>query len=304
MSQTAIIVDSACSLPSQLCKKYNVSFAPVTYSVDDDVNTDPCNDEDAIALFKTAKFGKKYRVVTAAPSTDDFEKSILSKINEGSSHIIVQTVNRTQGETYSNANSAVARIKKNIGDKGVTVRVMDSRTVFAGQGLMAIETIRRLHKEKNEDQARRYMDVLSEKIHTYIIPRDIIVARKRGIERNEHNVSWSKALIAGTLGLHPIICNVNDSSYMPKTIWGFGKAAKAIFEHAIERIDAGLLSPVITVNYAGPLDELKALPGYSELSRVAKEKKLMLIPSVSSITCGVYASVGSLAMATEPHEWD
>jgi len=306
MTDTAIIADSACCLPKSLALKYNISFVPVGYKVNGVPHNDPMREDDVVSLFASGVFGKKNDVETVAPSADAFEKAIRKKMSDGYKRVIVQTVNRTQGDTYKNANAAVSNVKRGLTDKSVTVRVMDSRTVFAGQGLMAIETVRRLMKEKSEDIARRKMDVLSEKIHTFIIPKDIVLARARGAKRNEHNISKSKAFLAGALGIHPIICNVNDSSHVPTTIRGFEKTVKALFDHARSRIDAGLYSPIIMVNYAGSLEVLKSMPGYKELDRAAKGKKLMLIPSVASIACGVYASPGSisLALATEPHEWE
>ena len=305
MPETAIIADSACCLPKSLSEKYKISYVPVGYTVNGVPHKDPMKDAEVVSLFNSGTFGKKNDVETIAPSVEAFEGAIRKKMAEGYKRVIVQTVNRTQGDTYKNANTAVSNIKRTLTDKSVTVRVMDSRTVFAGQGLMAIETVRRLLKEKNEDIARRKMDVLSEKIHTYIIPKDIVLARSRGVKRGENNISKSKAFLAGALGINPIICNMNDSSHVATTIRGFDKAVKAIFDHARSRIEAGLYSPIITVNYAGSLEVLKTMPGYSELEMAAKAKKLMLVPSVASIACGVYASPGSisLALATEPHEW-
>ncbi|MEX1034160.1 MAG: DegV family protein [Cellvibrionaceae bacterium] len=305
MPETAIIADSACCLPNSVSQKYKISYVPVAYTVNGARHTDPMKDDEVVSLFASGVFGKKNDVETVAPSVESFEKAIRKKMAEGYKQVIVQTVNRTQGETYQNANSAVSNIKRDLQDRSITVRVMDSRTVFAGQGLMAIETVRRLMKETSEDIARRKMDVLSEKIHTFIIPKDIKLARSRGAKRGEHNISKSKAFLASALGIHPLICNMNDSSYVPATVRGFNNAVKALFDHARSRIDAGLYSPIITVNYAGPMDVLKAMPGYADLEQAAKAKKIMLIPSVASIACGVYASPGSisLALATEPHEW-
>lgn len=305
MTDTAIIADSACCLPKALAKKYNISFAPVGYTINGVPHADPMTEDDVVALFASGELGKKNDVETMAPSVEAFEQAIQSKIAEGNKRVIVQTVNRTQGDTYTNANAAVSNVKRDLQDSSVTVRVMDSRTVFAGQGLMAIETVRRLMREKSEDIARRKMDVLSEKIHTFIIPRDIVLARSRGVKRGEHNISKGKAMLAGALGIRPIICNVNDSSHVPATIRGFEKASESLFDHACTRIEAGLYSPIITVNYAGSKEVLQALPGYDRLCDFASAKKIKVVPSVASIACAVYASPGSLslALATEPHEW-
>ncbi|GAB1256059.1 hypothetical protein NBRC116494_05610 [Aurantivibrio plasticivorans] len=305
MSKTAIIIDSAGSLPGSVCKKYNISFVPLTYTVNGDTQTDPCDEKAASELFTSNAFNRKNDVYTTPPTVDDFENAILKKIEEGYNRIIVQTVNRTQGETYSNANAALARVNKKLTDKSVTVRIMDSRTAFAGQGLMAIETIRRLLKEKSDDAVRRKMDKLSEKIHTFILPKEVRIAQKRSKTRNENSVSTSQAFIADTLGIHPIVCNVNDSTHSPAKIRGFNKAAQALFSHASKCIESGLYSPIITVTYAGPLSELKELPGYKALSEKAAAKKLMLVPTVASLAAGIYTSPGSLslALAAEPQEW-
>jgi len=302
---TAIIVDSACSLPKTVCDKYNIAFAPLAFNVGGKTTIDQCNDNNALKLFASNQFSRKYKVFTTAPTVKDFERAIAKKLKQGYKQVIVQTVNRTQGDTYVNANAAVARLSEHIAGKGISLKVMDSRTVFAGQGLMAIETIRRLAQESNYDKTRRKMNKLSEKIHTFIIPKSPLIALERSRERNENNVGWGQAMLANTLGIHPIICNANDSSQAVGKVWGFEKAVSILFDHTRSRIDAGLYSPIVTISYAGPLSTLQALPGFTTLHQHAAKKKVRLVCSVASLAAGIYTSVGSLslAMATDEHQW-
>jgi DegV family protein with EDD domain len=295
--KTAIIADSACALPKAMCDKYDISFVPIRYVVDEDTFVDECTEDNALQMFSSGALSRKHEVTTHAPEPEDFEQAIIEKIKEGNERVIVQTLNRTQGETYANANAAVAKVKKQLDGREISVRVMDSRTVFAGQGLMAAETVRRLLKSKNEDQVRREMDTFSPKIHTYILPKEPLVALERSRTRNENSVGWTQAMIANTLGIHPIICNVNDHSEAVAKIWGFKKAAQALFKQASICVEEGLLSPLVTINYAGALSELEQLPGYVELKQLCRKKKIMLVPSVMSVTGGVYSSVGSLSLA-------
>ncbi len=303
--KTALIVDSVCSLPKSICEKYNISLLPVHYKVNGDDFEDECDEQSSLAIFETGVFGRKYDVSTTPPSPEDFEQEIIKKIKEGNKRIVIQTLNRFKGNTYGNANAGVARVKTQLEGQPITMRVMDSRTVFAGQGLMATETVRRLLKEGDENSVQCEMDLISKKIHTFILPREPLVALERSRERNENNIGWAQALIADALGIHPIVCNVNDASDVVAKIWSFNKAASALFEHVRKRIDIGLASPIITVNYCGALKELKSLPGYHELAVYAKQRKVMLIPSVASLASGIYTSVGSLsiAIATDKHEW-
>ena len=303
--RTAIIVDSACSLPPAFCEKYNVTMVPLHYSIDNERFTDNGSEQDALALFESGALGHKHEVNTNAPTAQAFEQAIIKKIKQGYQRIIVQTVNRTQGDTYANATAGVARVENQLDGRAITLRVMDSRTVFAGQALMAAETIRRMLKADDEAAVRRTMDKLSQKIHTFILPKEPLVAWQRARERNENSVSWTQAMIANKLGVHPIICNVNDTSSSVAKIWGFNKAAKKLFAHVGSCIDNGSLCPIITVSYCGPMSDLKALPGFSDLVAKAKANKIMLIPSVASVASGIYASVGSLSVdvATEDHDW-
>ena len=303
--KTAILVDSACSLPGVLCAKYHITKVPLKYFIDEEPFVDSGDDDSNEALFASGVFGRKHDVHTMPPEQKDFERAIIVKIKQGYQNIVVQTVNRTQGETYNQANAAVARVRQQLDGRKINLRVMDSRTVFAGQGLMAVETVRRQARGVDDNQLRREMDYVSSSIHTYIIPKDPLVALERSRERNENSVGWAQALIASKLGIHPIICNVNDASHAVTKLWGFKKAAEAVFKHAITCINRGLVSPIITINYCGPMTELRAMPSFDRLQTLCREKKLMLVPSLGSVAAGIYTSVGSLslALACEAAEW-
>ncbi|WP_096087380.1 DegV family protein [Agaribacterium haliotis] len=303
--KTAILVDSACHLPKAFCEKYNVGLVPLTYSIDGRERSDSCIDYDALALFKSGELARKHEVSTRAPSAERFEAAILAKAKQGFERIIVQTVNRTQGETYNNATAGVALAEAKLKEKNITLRVMDSRTAFAGQALMAAETIRRMLKSEDEAAVRRSMDKISEKIHSYILPKEPLVAWERAKQRNENSVSRGQVLLANALGIYPIICNVNDASSSVAKIPGFKKAAKKLFQNVARCIENQPLCPIVTINYCGSLEQLKALPGYAELAAVAKNNKIMLISSVASVASGIYASPGSLsvAVATDEPDW-
>ncbi len=306
-SNIAVITDSSCSLPTSVVRKYHIHQVPIGISIDGGEITDPCDESKTLRLFQSGRLSKKHKVVTSPPSPEDFETAILQEIKSGKTTIVVQTVNRTQGETYNNANVAASAVRRKLGNKqrDITIRVMDSRTVFAGQGLMVAETIRRILKGQDPAEVRREMDNLSENIHTFILPREPLLALERSRKRNEKAVGWTQVFIADTLGIHPILCNRNDSSYLAAKTFGFEKSIKQLFKHAQKQIENGLLCPLIAVNYAGSLNELKGLEGYSDLKATADRHKIQMIPSVMSIAGGIYSSVGSIsiAMACEPHNW-
>ncbi|WP_086933430.1 DegV family protein [Agarilytica rhodophyticola] len=306
-AKLAVITDSSCSLPSKLVEKYRIKQLPLKIIIDGKMHPDPCDASKTLALFKSGMLSKKHEVTTEPPTPEEFEQAIREAVESECKNIVIQTVNRTQGETYNNANIAASNMRRelNNGRHDFTIRVMDSRTVFAGQAVMISETIRRILAGQNANEVRRSMDHLSENIHTYILPRDPLLALKRAQKRNENAVGWGKVFIASALGIYPVLCNVNDSSYLAAKVRGFENTVEQLFNHACVQIENKLLIPLVGINYGGSMQELQELPGYQKLKEVAQKHKVQIIPSVMSIAGGIYTSVGSLslAVACEPGEW-
>lgn len=306
MNKTAIVVDSACTLPPRLLEKYNIKRVPISVAINGDEFPDPCDQALSLEFFRSGQLKRKNTVTTEPPSAETFAAVINEAIAEGAEQVFVQTVNRMQGETYNKANEAVSKVRAQLpeGSK-VTVRVMDSRTIFSGQALMVAETLRRLLKSQEANIVRRQMDTLSSKIHTYMLPKSPLTALERAQKRGEKAVGWTQAAIANVIGVHPILCIVNDSSYRAATVKGFDKSAAQLFAHARSQLVRGLLSPIIVINYAGPLEALKAMNGFAELEASARDCKVQLVVGVMSLAGGIYASPGSLSLAlmAEPHEW-
>lgn len=307
MSKIAVVVDSACNLPDQVLNKYQITRVPLYYTLDGQQYVDPCDDAECLRIFSSGNLSRKHEVTTKPPTPADFQRQIVRKLKEGYKTVLVQTVNRMQGDTYKHANMAASAVQKKLGERtDIAVRVMDSRTVFAGQALMVVETVRRMLSGQEAHKVKRALDRLSENIHSFVIPKEPLAAFERAQKRNEKAVGWGQALVADLLNIHPTLCIVNDSSYLANKSLGFKKTANQLFNHAKEKIRQGLQCPFVIINYAGSVDELKALPGYADLQETAKQHKVTLIPGVMSLAGGIYTSVGSLslAMATEPHDWE
>jgi DegV family protein with EDD domain len=300
-----VIIDSSCNLPASVLKKYKVRQVPLKIFIDDENFNDPCDIRHTLELLDSGRLSRKRSVDTAPPDVEDFEKFIETAIAEGSKMVVVQTISRTQGETYNNANVAASNVLRRYGNRhDISVRVMDSRTVFAGQCLMVTETIRRMLSGQDPGEVRRNMDNLSANIHTYIVAKETLLAHERSTKRNDKSVGKAQVLFAAALGIHPVICKINDSSFVNAKPRGYERAVREMFIHARNKIREGLQSPLVAVSFVGPLEQLKTLPGYAELKEEAERHDIQLMPYVESLTAGIYVGAGavSVALVTEPHE--
>ncbi|WLD57341.1 DegV family protein [Salinispirillum sp. LH 10-3-1] len=307
MPQVAVVVDSVCALPPQFMRDFHIHHVPITININGSQFPDPCDDRVALEHFESGVLTRKNQVSTEAPSVETFQRLLWQLIDEGYQYIWIQTVNRMQGLTYDHANEAAASVTRRMtAQRKAVIRVMDSRTVFAGQALLAAETVRRMQTNEDPVAMRRELDKLSNNVHTYVVPRSPLVALERSKTRGERGVKWSQALVANTLGIHPILCVVNDGSHQADKIRGFEKAAQAVFGHVSTLVSEGrLLAPIVTANYSGKLEELRSLKGFAELKAACAREGVQFISNVASLSGGIYGSVGSLmvAAAAEPHEW-
>ena len=86
---------------------------------------------------------------------------------------------------------------------------------------------------------------------------------------------------------------------------GFEHGAEALFNHAIRRVRAGLLTPTLCISYGGRLEELDSLPGYASLKMVCAENRVTVYEAPMSVTGMVNVGTGAvtLGFAAEEHEF-
>ena len=76
-----------------------------------------------------------------------------------------------------------------------------------------------------------------------------------------------------------------------------------LFDFAIQRIQAGLMTPTMCVSYGGELSALHALPGYDRLREACAANDVELFESVMSLTGMVNVGKGAIVLgfAAPPH---
>src|SRR5690606_41848099 len=93
----------------------------------------------------------------------------------------VETIARARSELFTNANAAMNRIIANYkpyreaaGLEGrFAMRVVDSRTVFAGQGLLAAHTVHLIKQGVARNALRQQVDDFTQHIYGCAIPRNL-----------------------------------------------------------------------------------------------------------------------------------
>ena len=127
-----IVTDSASDLPDDVVRRFGIEIVPLSIRFGDEELID--REE-----LSTDEFWRRCKASptlpsTAAPSPGRFEQAYRRLAEQGSDHIIAITLSGALSATLQSAELAA----KSVADDGITVRVVDSRTVSLGTGTIVL----------------------------------------------------------------------------------------------------------------------------------------------------------------------
>jgi fatty acid-binding protein DegV len=228
-------------------------------------------------------------------------------------YVFCLTITRTRSPIHDNATQASFVILNDYRpmrsaaghSSPFALRVIDTQSLFAGQAVTAVEAIRMIDAGEGVAKIRARLDNLAINTHAYMVPRDLMYLRSRTKAKGDKSVSLFSATLGSALDIKPVLyCNRGETRPVAK-IRGFDTAVRRLFAFASERVTAGLIAPTLCMSYGGELEEMRLLPGYTELIDVCRTHGVEVFESVMSLTGMVNVGKGSLVIgfAAEAHEF-
>ena len=114
------------------------------------------------------------------------------------------------------------------------------------------------------------------------------------------------AALGTALDIKPVLRGYRGDTGPVAKIKGFDPATEKMFDFATRRVQAGLMTPTVTLCYGGHLDEMRALPGYERLRNACADQNVDVFESVMSTTGMVNVGRGAVVVgfAAAPHTFD
>lgn len=289
-----LVVDSGCDLPDEFLRKFKIQVLPHRVSFGNEEFADQRNPAQMNHFYSLSLVDRSRQVNTGPAGEGEIEQIISKLVQQGQKDIVVQTINAANSPTYANA----ANVAQKLGNGDQQIHVVDSRSVFCGQGLLALYTLSLIQKGLSGAQITSRAEEFARKITGYAAIQDVYYLRERARQKNENSVSWLKAFMARSLDLHPIIAMRHTGSEVAETVREFENCARRLFELAAEKMRAGdLLLPAIMVSIAGPLQQLDKVPGFKALEKLAAEHKVRIYRSMMSLSGGINLGPNTVALA-------
>lgn len=310
---TLLVVDAACDLPRPFLDERRIKLLPVDIRIDDQVIRDDKDAQKLIEFYRGGMLNKNHDAESIPYSAEQIEVLFNDEIVTQYDFALVQTVSRKRSPIYDNATKASLSILRSYKglrqtagrEGGFTMRIMNTGTLFCGQGVLAAFASDMIELGKAKNEILKLCDSMRHRIYSYIVPPDVYYIRERARRKGEDSIGMLTAFVARSLDIVPILCGRMDETYPVAKTRGFKGSVNRLFDYAIERIEEGLLTPYIVISYAGDVSELLAFDRFQALEETAKRHQVRVLSCVMGLTGGLNVGPGSvgLALACEDHEF-
>ncbi len=299
-----IVVDSCCDLPASVYAKNRIVIMPIRINIDGqwfDDDRDPAG----VARFFADGLGTRSHAAETEPfSVDKVTELFLSRLVIDYDCVFCHTITASRSPIHANARQAsfailskYQPIRRAAGIPGPFVmRLVDSRNLFAGQGIGVLEALRLIGENATIGAIRERLEFIAEHTYAHMIPRDLYYLRARAQKKGDHSVGWLGATLGSALDIKPVLQGFRGETRPVGKVRGFDQGTSKLFAYAQERVQAGLLTPALCVSYGGDLAELDGMRGYTALKQTCAEHGVEVYASPMSITGMVNVGVGCVAV--------
>ena len=309
-----LVVDSACDLPRDFLEREQVELLPITVRIGDAVQVDHRDEAQTLAFLEShiAERGASAETIPYTP--EQIRDLFLERLVVEYDDIFCMTITGSRSPIFANAQKASYMILNDYkqpraaagNNTPFALRVIDTQNLFCAQGILPIEAARLRAAGEPALRIRTRLEELANHTYGYLVPRDLYYIRNRARAKGDRSVSLLSAALGTALDIKPVLRGFRGDTGPVAKIKGFEPATEKMFDFAARRVQAGLMTPTVTLCYGGHLDEMRALPGYERLRNACVDQNVEVFESVMSTTGMVNVGRGAVVVgfAAPEHRFD
>jgi DegV family protein with EDD domain len=300
-----LAVDSACDLPAEFIQQNNIRILPINLKFENQLFVDNRDPARTVDFYTQGMLEKNIDAETVPLTAQEMSKILEQELVLEYDKALAITIMNTRSEVYKNIRDAVfisqpkfKQLRSDNGlDRGFRILVMDSNTLFTGQGVMVYEAARLLKKGSRIEEVIMHLESLKNHVRAFLMPRDLYHLKNRATTKGDNSVSWLSYQLGNMLNVKPIIQAYQGDTAPVDKAMGFESGLEKLFNTARHAIDQGLGINVIVMSYAGPLAEIEKEKSYQDFVGLAQGKGVPTLLSVMSTTAAVNVGPGSFSLA-------
>ena len=201
MAGIRVVTDSSCDLPQAVADEHAITIVPLTIRFGEQELVD--RRDLTPAQFWERCAASPVLPETAAPSPGSFEEAFRAAAGSGADGIVCVNISSRLSATIQSAQAAAQAVAEN-----VPVRVIDSRSVTLGLGMIVLEACRRAEAGGSLDDVAAAAEDASNRVRV-LGTLDTLENLKKG-----GRIGGAQALLGSLLSIKPAI-EVRDGAVEP-----------------------------------------------------------------------------------------
>lgn len=227
MRKIAILTDSACDIPPELEKQYDIDILPFVITLD------------GVSYVERRDFGfdEFYQMLRAAqgvPSTAQvtaiqFCEQYCKYVDEGYTDVVHVTINSTGSGTYDAAVLAQNMLREERPDHKLNIHLIDSHTYSYVYGAPVVQAARRLRNGAEVGYVCAELEAAFARQEIVLSAFSLKQMKKSG------RISAAAAVMGELMGIRPIITLIDGKTKVEAKVRGDDKVVPAMVELAKKR---------------------------------------------------------------------
>ena len=303
--RTGVVVDASCDLPLEFYREHNIGLLPVTIRLGDETLVDQRDPATTLRFYQEQLDAKGMDAETIPFSAEQIRERFLERIVLDYDYVFCITVTSNRSPIFENATKAsfailndYKAVRAKAGVSGpFALRVVDSKNMFCGTGVLAAEAAKLCSAGAQPADIKKRLEDLREDICGYMVPGDLYYIRNRGKKKGENSVGLFSYAIGSALDIKPVILCYRGETQPIAKIRTYEKAVERMFAHVAAQVRKGISTTHVCISYGGDPERVAGLPGYGTLALAARERKVDILTSIMSATAAVNAGGNCIAVA-------
>lgn len=310
---TCIAVDSACDLPRSFIDTHGIRILPITLKLGNQNFLDTRDPRRTVQLYAGGHLEKHFTAESEPVSPEEISELIEKELALHYDNVLAITITAKRSNIYKNIRDAVVNstpkfkdLRKEYGKPATfKIRVIDSETLFAGQGLLIYEAVRLLNKETlSLRELTETLEQLRPNIRSYLVPESLYHLKNRASAKGDRSISWLGYQIGNMLDIKPIVEARDGITTSVDKVRGFEEGLNNLFARARDAIEQGLSINAINMSYGGDPKKIENMPAYHAFKTFAKARGVTTLLSVMSSTAAINVGPGAFCLAFAMKEED
>ncbi len=299
-----VVVDATCDLPPEVLHRMGLRVLPIELLLGDSKRRDERDPAATLAFYGRELQQKGSQAEARSLSAGDIRQWFNAHLRDDFDYVFCLTLMQTRGTMFENASKAsfailndINALRKGSGAIPFALRVVDSKTLAAGLGVLAAEAADLAAAGHSPNDIRRRLDELRDHICAYFVPGDLYYLRTRAVTRGERSVGFFTYALGSALSVKPVILCYRGETQTLVKVRGYDRAVERVLQHLATQLRLGVLSKHVCISFGGAPAEIRTLPGYKILADTVRSLDMTLHETFMSAATAINAGPAVLSVA-------